>query len=189
MSFLQEEIKDITERYENLEQEFITWSESFETIAEQKAFEIVCCNFEEFCTWYKEEEESPLSDSAFIEDSNFNEYLEKRKEDYNCFTGHAGDHGFIFSDGSMVSIPGDDHRIIDIDTWYNEQIITVHISDGDLTVRINDNIKRNQLNIIEDIVKDYSLNNIYYDVYTKDDKIKTGGTLEGWQIEELWEAA
>lgn len=106
------------------------------------------------------------------------EYCNQKFEEYYAMPDSwTTDHGFIFDDGSVLSIPGDDHRIIDIDKWYKENIITIHIdkSDSELVIRFNENKTSNdQIRKIKRIIKTLSIDTIIYDVYDKSKLVDSG---------------
>lgn len=73
-------------------------------------------------------------------------------------------HGFLFEDGSTLDI-NDDHRVIDINTWFPENIVTLHISQRDLNVRLNTTTTSLQFEYLDSLLYEKSIENVYYDVY------------------------
>lgn len=121
-----------------------------------------------------------------IDEKDVYEYCEKIFQEYSCdVDSWLTTHGFIFEDGSVLNTPADDHRIIDIDLWYKENIITVHILDKELTLRLNHNKTNNkQKNTIKRHIKLFKIDSIKYDIY-RDDKIINSGSIYPYMIDNI----
>lgn len=76
--------------------------------------------------------------------------------------------GFILEDGTIIEIgEGQDHRLLDIDYWTTENIITYRLDNNYITVRVTTDMTWNQtevLNNLSDIT-------VYCDIYDKNDKL------------------
>ena len=113
--------------------------------------------------------------------------IERIEEDYRYFLDFAAAGGFIFEDGSILEIgEGTDHRIISIEKWNQENIITYRIFNrSELNIRINSlNISYAQMSTLRELNDTYGFNNIYFDIYNNDDKLIARG--EVFYLEELF---
>ena len=88
-----------------------------------------------------------------------------------------GYHGFIFSDGSILDVANDDHRIIPIDKWYEQNIVTYNYDDM-LTIRINNTMTTPQINIIDSFIQEHNVEQVFYDVYGYDDVLVNQGSFD-----------
>jgi len=115
------------------------------------------------------------------DDDYYREFLDSKLENYGWYD-YFGGHGYIFEDGTTLDIGYDDHRVIDIDRWFEDNIVTLHISDGDLTVRLNTTTKKTQIQGIREIVEERDIEYIHYDVYDKDHLVNSGtiNVKEDW---------
>jgi hypothetical protein len=110
-----------------------------------------------------------------IDEKFFEKVLEHKMDSYSVYPEFGG-HGFLFNDGSSMDIPADDHRIISMDEWFPNNIITLHLSDNILTVRLNTTSNSTQFNYLDELIQnsENNIKQVYYDVYENDMMVKHG---------------
>jgi hypothetical protein len=133
-------------------------------------------------------EENGIGDLEYINgnlDSDFiYSIIQDRMDSYQNYSIFH-QHGYVFEDGSSLDIGGDDHRIIDIEKWYPENIITIRYSDGAFDARLTDKMTGAQANFIEDFLSEHKVKVFHYDVYGNSG-IRCHGKVEP-EDEEFWD--
>lgn len=77
-----------------------------------------------------------------------------------------GEHGFIFSDGSIIDIGiGEDHRIISMDKWMELGLITYTAIHGEADFRIHGLITYKQAKTMCEIITRGDIDRVFIDVY------------------------
>ena len=107
-------------------------------------------------------------------------------EDYGCIYNLIVAGGFVFRDGSVLEIgEGNDHRVIDIDRWGKEKMITYRIFGQELIVRIHGEISYAQRKTLQECIDLYGITEIVYSFYDENDKLVSEGVV--YDLYELLE--
>jgi len=167
---------------------FLFWSEVYnnyniwyDDLDENKMWAVYITDkgFDEYIdTFFEDElEENDLDNYDELVDNFDDEFFEKtleyNMESYNLGLGMYG-RGWVFNDGSALSSSGDDHRMIDIDKWFTDNIVTFDGIGGELTLRINTKLNWDQIHTIKEFITDNNISKIYYDTYNVNSIVNHG---------------
>jgi len=103
----------------------------------------------------------------------FQKCLDRRMESYRLFP-YFMSHGWLFKDGTSLDASGDDHRLIPMELWFPENIITLHLSGSDLSARLNTTMNQGQVRALNRIIKELGVSTFTYDVYQGNDQVSSG---------------
>jgi len=182
-NYLEELNSKIAEAYSKVSSEWDSWVSGLPE-SSKHAVSIVCANVDLFLERYSRDmdEEYLLNES----DPGFGKFLSELMNEYNVYDGIGG-HGFVFSDGSGLNIPCDDHRIIPEDTWIEKKIITTCFDDNQgVSIRFNGNTSRESYEALLSFALKVNTEVIYWDIYASDGNFKAGGMSSLFEMEDVW---
>ena len=178
----------INEQLLEAEEEYDSWYNNT-GVNEEYAVEIIDFTFELAVDIFIED--NGINELSYIGSSMDDRFLTKefnhRMESYGVSTEFYS-QGFLFTDGTSLDVSGDDHRIIDIDKWYSENIITMgSTNEKELTVRFNEyKTTGQQKSFIDKYIKNFEIDFVYYTVF-KEQQIMEHGKLNIYAGESIYD--
>lgn len=124
-----------------------------------------------------------------ISDLNPREFEKIKEDKFDSYyiTEYYTGHGWVFSDGSMLSQAGVDHRsVADFYDWYDKRIVTLISISDELNIRLLTNMTSKQAVAINELIEELQPSLIRYDVHGAGMDLKESNEISFFDFDSVY---